>query len=82
MYLHKAERMLDEVQLEKNKFISNWRGKHGHKGTVTKISYSNNSKFIVTIGPSDARVWKINGTMAAMQTIIPLDLVQAEETLR
>lgn len=82
MYLSKAEKMLDEVQLEKNKFISNWKGKHGHKGTITKIAYSNNSKFIVTVGPKDARVWKLSGSMAAMQTVIPFDFLEYEENIR
>lgn len=62
--------MLDAVQLEKDVFISNWKGKHLHAENVQWIAFSNNSKFVSTICHTTVKGWKINGSIAGTYVTI------------
>ena len=63
-YLEQAQNILETVSLEKENFISNWKGKHNHlESTVRTIAFSNNGRFIVTVCDIETRAWKKSGSM-------------------
>ena len=73
--------MLEAVQLEKDVFISNWKGKDGHPKDVESLAFSNNSKYLVTVCYRMAKAWKISGSMAGgycsiEDTAVNIDLVK------
>lgn len=83
--------MLEAVQMEKDVFISNWKGKDGHPNDVQSLAFSNNSKYVVTVCYRMAKAWKISGSMAggycqiegpqAVELVKPLACISNDGTL-
>jgi len=72
--------VLNATQLEKDLFPQNSRTKHGHEDMVLHISFSPDSKVMITTSNEEAKIWKVqNGLVMeknSIKTTEPTDLMQ------
>ena len=51
------------IQLEKDKFIQNYKVSHKHASMVNSISYSLNSEYMVSVAADETNVWQLKSNM-------------------
>ena len=57
--------MREAIETNRDAFIANWRGNHGHESMVRSMSFSPNGRFLVTVTDSEIKCWKVVQCQAA-----------------
>jgi hypothetical protein len=71
--------MRDAIEMNRESFISNWKGNHGHTYQVKSMSMSTNGRYLVTVTNDEVKCWKVVQCQAASVFVtIPLGETQVE----
>jgi hypothetical protein len=62
--------LLSAVQIDKSKFVQNYKVLHQHTGTVASLAISMNSEFLCTIANDECHVFMIKNAM--MQKVVSI----------